>query len=50
MAITSIEYTPLLLGQVQISTMHSSQRELLVEELIMRGINSESKEQITKLK
>ena len=30
--------------------MHSSQRELLVEELIMRGINSEPKEQITKLK
>ena len=30
--------------------MRSSQRELLVEELIMRGINSEPKEQITKLK
>ena len=50
MAITGIEYTPLLLGQVQISTIHSSQRELLVKELIMRGINSEPKEQITKLK
>ena len=50
MAITSIEYTSLLLEQAQIGTMHSSQRELLVEELIMRGINSEPKEQITKLK
>ena len=50
MAITGIEYTPLLLGQVQIGTMRSSQRELLVEELIIRGINSELKEQITKLK
>ena len=40
MAITSIEYTSLLLEQAQIGTMHSSQRELLVEELIMRGIDS----------
>ena len=50
MSITGIEYTPLLLGQVQIGTMHSSQRELLVVVLIIRGINSKSKEQITKLK
>ena len=50
MAVTGIECTPLLLGQVQIGTMRSSQRELLVKELTMRNVTAEPKELITKLK
>ena len=48
--ISGVEYTPLLLGQVQIGTIHSSQWELLVEELMIRSIHTEPKELITKLK
>ena len=44
MTITSAKYMPLLLGPMQIGTMHSSQRELLVKELIMRAIDTEPKE------
>ena len=37
-------------NMAQIGIAHSSQRELLVEELMMRGVAAEPKELITKLK
>ena len=50
MKISSIEHVPLLLRQVQIGTMHSAQRELLIEELSLRGLIVNLKELITHLK
>ena len=48
--LSSAEYTPLLLGQVQISKIHSSQQELLVEELMLRELIVNAKDLITKMK
>ena len=50
MKISGVEYTPLLLGQVQIGTNYSTQRELLMEELMLRGLIIDPKELITYLK
>ena len=50
MQITGVEYTPLLLGQVQIGNIHNTQRELLIEELMLRGLTVNPKELITWLK
>ena len=48
--ISGVERVPLLLGQVQIGTTRSSQRELLIEELLMRGLTVNPKELMTRLK
>ena len=50
MKITGVEYAPLLLGQVQIGTAHNDQRDLLIEELLLRGFTVDSKELITNMK
>ena len=50
MKISSVEYTPLLLSQVQIGIIYSTQRELLMEELMLRGLILNPKELITRLK
>ena len=50
MKISGVERTPLLLSQVQIGTIHSTQRELLMEELMLRGLITNQKELITRLK
>ena len=50
MRISGAEHMPLLLGQAQIGTMRSSQQELLIEELLMRGLTVNPKELITRLK
>ena len=48
--ISGVQHAPLLLGQVQIGTMYSSQQELLVEELLVRELTFSLKELITYLK
>ena len=50
MTIAGVEHTPLLMGQVQIGTIHSSQRGLLIEELMIRVVDVDPKELLTKLK
>jgi len=47
---SGIEYTPLLLGKVQLGTVHNDQRELLIEELRLRGVEVNVKEKITVMK
>ena len=50
MKVSGVTYTPLLLGQVQIGTITNAQRELMIEELYLRGIVVGRKELITKMK
>ena len=45
-----IHFTPLLEGKVQLDLVYNTQRELLLEELFLREIIVNQKEQITKLK
>jgi len=45
-----VQYTLLLLGKVQVDNVHNDQRELLIEELFLQGINIESTEKIKTLK
>ena len=37
MVATGVDHTPLLLGKVQLDSIHNDQRELLIEELHVRG-------------
>ena len=50
MKIAGVERAPLPLGQVQIGTAHSNQRELLIEELKLRGFAVDGKELIANMK
>ena len=50
MSIAGVDHTPIFLVQMQIGTARSSQRESLVEELTMKGVDVELKELMTKLK
>ena len=50
MTIDGVEHTPLFLGQVQIGTIHSSQREMLIDWLMIREVDMDPKDLITKLK
>ena len=50
MVATGIDYTPLLLGKVQLGSIHNDQRELLIEELHVWGTRVDRKERITVLK
>lgn len=50
MMIKGVACTILVLGKVQIGTIHNDQRELLIEELFLRGIVVDPKEKIKVLK
>ena len=50
MKISSVHYTRLLLGKVQLGTIHNDQRELLVEELFLCGIIVDKKVKIKAMK
>ena len=50
MTISGVECAPLLLGQVQSGAICGSQRESLIEELMLRGFDVDPKELMTKLK
>ena len=50
MMIKGVSCTLLVLGKVQIGTIHNDQRELLIEELFLRGIVVDPKEKIKALK
>ena len=48
--IAGANFTPLLVGKVQIGTITNIQRELIIEELFLRGMVVERKELIAKMK
>ena len=48
--VTSVDCAPLLLGKVQLGSARSDQREILIEELFLRGAIVDPKEKITVLK
>ena len=50
MKVRGIDCAPLLSGHVQIGKITNVQRELAIEELFLRGIVVNSKEQIAKMK
>ena len=50
MQITGVNDTPMMEGKVQIGNVHNDQRELLIEELYLRGITVDPKEKITEIK
>ena len=50
MSITGAEFTPLLLGKVQLGTVHNDQRDLMLEELRIRCVDADVKEKITVMK
>ena len=50
MKVRGIDFTHLLLGEVQLGGTHNLQRELLTEELFLRGVVAPSNEKITVLK
>lgn len=50
MEVDGVQYTPLLLGKVQLGNVTNVQRELIIEELLIRGISVDTKEKITKMK
>ena len=45
-----VDLTPLLLGKVQLGTIHNDQRETLIEELLCRDVSMERRTNITDLK
>ena len=50
MKVSGATHAPLLLGNVQIGTITNIQRELMIEELHLRGVVVGRKERITKMK
>ena len=50
MSIACVEHAPLLLGKVQLGTVHNDQRDLVLEELSLRNIDVDVKEKITVMK
>ena len=48
--ISGAHFTPLLIGKAQLGLACNTQRELLLEELLLRGIAVDRKMSITKLK
>ena len=50
MNITGMQCTPLILGKVQIGAVHNDQRDLIIEELFLRGISASEKEKIIVMK
>ena len=50
MKVSGVHRTLLLLGKVQLGTSHNDHRELIVEELFLRGIKVDSKALITEMK
>ena len=50
MKIIGIYFTPLLLGKVQIGTIHNTQHDLFIEELCLQNIETDPKEKNTQLK
>ena len=50
MRISSIHCAPLLQGKVQLDLVTNSQEELLIEELLLRGIAAHLKTKIAQLK
>lgn len=50
MQTTGANCAPMMEGKVQIGNAHNNQRELLIEELRLRGITVDPKEKITEIK
>lgn len=50
MKISGIHFTPLLVGKVQIGTIHNIKRDLLIKELRLWNIDVDPNENITGLK
>ena len=50
MTVIGVDRTPLLLGKVQFRLVHSDQREMVMEELLLREVVVDPKENTTILK
>ena len=48
--VVGADFTPLLIGKVQLHNIHNLQRELLIEEIFLRIIVAPSNKKITALK